>query len=60
MSNYDIYRNAIEAISRSMSLPIPAMTPEQFTAHVATVERNEPATFSSLIDMDAFETAYRQ
>lgn len=59
MNSYDIYLNAIQAIARTMSLPIKAMTPEEFTAHVAAAERQEPRVFSSLIDMDAFETAYR-
>jgi hypothetical protein len=56
VSNYDIYLRSIEQIRQSMSLPIVAMTREEFVR--AQIESD--FVHRSVIDMDAFETAFHR
>lgn len=54
-SNYDTYLGAIEMIRTSTGLPIEAMTEVEF---MEACERTG-YVHRSVIDMDAFEQAYR-
>lgn len=55
MSDYDTYLGAIELISQAIGLPVEPMTEVEF---MQACERTG-YVHRSLIDMDAFETAYR-
>lgn len=55
MTNYDIYVRSILEIGKSLSLPIVPMTRAEFVR--AQIESDFVHT--SLIDMDAFEAAFK-